>query len=619
NTGSSATEQRGILRGDWESQIYILNEPIDTEVELSVEGFGKPQLSVYSLSGYFIDRSEPGEENLTSLSFTVEEAGPYVIEVTQPSQNENSFELTSSHPLARYIDPDDGRTIDVGETITASIDTTADVDYYELTLKKGDVVQITVDALEVDPELTLEYTSRALEVVVSDDDSGGGIFGSNAQLTYQAPADDTYRLVVRNYDYGNVGSYFLTVERAGTTAKLTEPTVNRELFSTGFGSMTWYESEAYDFAVLHPTLWTEVPGSRCAPGAIICYTGAGVIVITEDSLASLPKKERNRAGYLSLLQDNLKLNPAVELGPREEITTLQQLAADTLSFSAQAGRSHGERLIYVDEQQQVAFNVTIVFPAEVYPVFEPMIQLIFDSFRSWHDRDPATDAVYYLDQGSRLAANEDWPAALDAYTKSIALDPTLAVAYTRRAWLAYRLDDPDQALADIQQAIELAPEDARYYHDSSMLHWRLHDFEGALDAINQAIQLKSTQGSSYNQRALVQVFLGDYTAALADLETAQELNNDELPPSVLDTRGFIYLMMGDFAKAKKDYDETYRKDFRSPYTLLGGGIAYAKLGETEQAQALIEEGFKKLDELKVEQPDPQLSELITQAQALRAP
>jgi len=496
------------------------------------------------------------------------------------------------------------------------MDTSNDVDHYELTLKKDEIVQITVDALEVDPELTLSYRSSSLEEVVRDDDSGGGIFGSNAQLTYKAPADDTYTLVVRNYDYGSVGSYFLTVAEAEVDAELTEPAVTRELFSTGYGPMTWFKSEEHNFAVLYPTVWTEVEGSRCAAGATACYTGPGVIILTEEALAALPKKERNREGYLTLLQDNIKLNPAVDLEEVKEIATLQKLTADQLSFTTQAGRATGKRFIYVDEEQQVAFSVTIVLPTEAYAVYEPMITFIFESFRNWNTKEQDRDAVYHLDRAYRLTATKDYEGARTAYDRSIELDAKLVQSYAGRAWINYRLDADEQAIADLEQAIQLAPEDDRYYGNSAMLYWNLEQHDEALRAIDKAIALVPEQGHYYNQRALIKTFLGDYEGALADLAEYQALNDDELPPSALDTRAFVYLMMADFAKAQADYEEAYSKDFRSPYTLLGGGIVYANLGDEEQAQALLEEGFKKLEELEVDLPDPQLSELTARARTI---
>ena len=45
-----------------------------------------------------------------------------------------------------------------------------------------------------------------------DDASGGGLFGLNAELTYQAEKDRVYRVVIDDPG-GAVGGYALTVER----------------------------------------------------------------------------------------------------------------------------------------------------------------------------------------------------------------------------------------------------------------------------------------------------------------------------------------------------------------------------------------------------------------------
>ncbi len=45
---------------------------------------------------------------------------------------------------------------------------------------------------------------------VEDDDSGGGLFGLNAELVYRAEEDRTYRIAIDDAD-GETGGYTLTV------------------------------------------------------------------------------------------------------------------------------------------------------------------------------------------------------------------------------------------------------------------------------------------------------------------------------------------------------------------------------------------------------------------------
>lgn len=617
---SFALSQTGVLEGNWDTQLFILNEPVDTEVSLTIRGFGQPRVSVLSLNNSFVGTVPlKAEEDEATLDFTVEEEVPYLVEIAQASNNKNEFSVESTHPLGIYEDPDDNRLLSLDTTIMGSMETTRDSDRYEIELTKDEIVQISVDALEIDPFIRLTYASNTLEESVSDDDSAGGMFGQDAQLVYRAPEDGTYQLLIKNYD-NSVGTYFVTVETASPDAKLTEPVTTRELFGSGIGNLTWYKNEEYNFAILRPAAWSEVPGSNCAPGATACYAGPAVYLITEEPLSQLPKRDRNRDGYLSILTDNLSLQPGVVIEAQEPITTLQKLKADQLTFSAQLGRAKGKRFIYVDEEEQVAFNVTIVSEAAVYPLIEPFIDYIFETFRQWKPEALEEDAVYYLDRGARFSMIHEYEEALVAYNESLALDPALVQAYASRAWVHYHLEDTTAAIADLEKAIELDPTDVERYLSLGTFYWRLSDYDKALTKIDEGIAIDPERADSYNQRALVNVFLEKYDDALTDLEEYEALNDGELAPGVIDTRAFVYLMKGDLENAKADYQETYRKDFRSAYTLLGGGIIYAKLGDLAQAKALITEGYEQLQDDEVEERtlNPQLRTLLELAQEIVA-
>jgi len=617
--GSSfALSHTGVLAGDWDTKLFILDEPVDTEIELTLRGFGRPRVSVMSLEGYYVDTVQlEAEEEDASLAFTVEEETPYLIEVSQGSTNRNTFALDSSHPLGLYEDPDDNRMLTLDSTIMGSMETVRDIDRYEIELAKDEIVQITVDALEIDPFIRLTYQSNTLEESVSDDDSGGGMFGQSAQLTYKAPEDGTYQISIRNYD-NSIGTYFVTVATAAANAELTEPVTTRELFGSGAGKLTWYEDEEYNFAVLRPAEWSEVPGGNCAPGATACYVGPAVFLITEEPLSQLPKRDRNREGYLSVLTDAITLQPGVEITERETVTTLQKLSADEFTFSVQLGRAKGKRFIYVDEDQQVAFNVTIVSESAMYPLLESFIDYTFETFRKWNPDALAEDAVYHLDRGARFSMLREYQDALTSYDESIALDPTLVQAYASRAWTHYYLDNSTAAIADLEKAIALDPMEIDRYLSLGIFYWRLHDYPAALTTIDEGIDIDPERVESYNQRALIHVALNEYDAALADIEEYEAHSEGELSPGVIDTRAFVYLMMGNSEKAKEDYEETYRKDFRSEYTLLGGGIAYAQLGDLPKAKELIIEGYERFDEAEHDDRplNPQLAALFAMAQEI---
>lgn len=614
--GKGKSEQRDTLHNKWDVRRYIVQAPPDTEVELSVDGIGRPQLSVTTILGGYIDATKyEGKKEPAELTFTVDENVPYVVEVSQPSTNENEFTLTSSYPLFAYLDPDDEQTLKVGDTVVGNMDVSDDNDYYLVDLKEGEVVKITVDSLSIDPAISIEYETAILKEVTTDDDSGGGIFGSNAQIIYKASKDDTYRFRVENYSYESVGSYFLKIETESAVAEPTKPQFSQSYLSTDYGRMTWYESETNGYTILYPVDWqANVKGVCPTAGVTLCVVGPlGVYMILEEDISKLPKKDRNLDGYLGLLQDTFSSQPSVEIDKVEDFGTLQHLNAAMMSMNVNKGRAVAQRLIYVDQKSKSAFGATFLTSKQNYEQAQGLMWMLFDSFRLWESEDRDKSAVFHLDEGLKFLVEQKYEDAVKEYSRSIELDPGLAEAYMSRAIANNYLDEFGKVFTDVDKAIELDPTNIDYYIQRSSLHWIHNNPRAALAALDQAIKVGTVPNGLYNQRALINVGLKDYRAALADIEKFGELNadiSDELPAHILDTRAYIYLKMGEYEKALADYNKVFENDARFPASLLGCGLVYAALEQPDKAKELLEEGLQSIAKFKIEHPDPQLQDLM---------
>lgn len=183
-------------------------------------------------------------------------------------------------------------------------------------------------------------------------------------------------------------------------------------------------------------------------------------------------------------------------------------------------------------------------------------------------------------------------------------------AYTRHAG-AHQVDgDLTKALADSQKAIELKPDDPELYYERGSINWHRLDYSQALLDMDQAIQLNPELDGVYNMRALIQASQGNYEEALASINRAMSIGSPT-NASLLDTRGYIYLKMEQYDKAKADYEAIFDQDLRFPYALLGAGLTYSALGEADKAIEMLEEGLAGVED--TETPDPQLADLISMA------
>ncbi len=66
-------------------------------------------------------------------------------------------------------------------------------------------------AVLMDPEIIIDLPDNALDSLAGDADSGGGLFGTDAELTFTAEQDATYLLVVVDSLYGP-GGYVLKID-----------------------------------------------------------------------------------------------------------------------------------------------------------------------------------------------------------------------------------------------------------------------------------------------------------------------------------------------------------------------------------------------------------------------
>ena len=126
--------------------------------------------------------------------------------------------MSSNVNLIPYPDPDDGKTVKVGQTFKGSLDAPVDVDFFFLELSEGETVQLTVESPNIDPRIQVGFPDAAEEQVVGDDDSGGGLFGVDAKLIYRAPHSGRYFIQVWDARFQNFGGYILTVEAAAPDA-----------------------------------------------------------------------------------------------------------------------------------------------------------------------------------------------------------------------------------------------------------------------------------------------------------------------------------------------------------------------------------------------------------------
>ena len=240
------------------------------------------------------------------------------------------------------------------------------------------------------------------------------------------------------------------------------------------------------------------------------------------------------------------------------------------------------------------------------------------------DRSPApTDAAGYSRRGAAFASNGRRAAALADFDKAIAMAPGEGHYYYQRAMLRLSgsRDDFLQGRGDLDRAITLTPDDAEARLTRAAVRIRADERAGALDDVRVADRvlapsadqrlrvaamltelgqpedavgnidrwLKShpedhSRATAFNgrcwARAVANIALDE---ALSDCDRALKLRPNAA--TYLDSRAFVYLRQGAWARAIADYDEVLRREPANAWSRYARAVALKRSGDTTRGDA----------------------------------
>ena len=259
-------EHDPVLRTRWHGVTYVINEPVGTEIDISLEGENDGAILLIDVFGNVVIAADDTTTGVETGSATTELAAPYFGVAAQFTESPGDFRVRSNRNLIPYEDADGGTIISVGQTAVASMDFPGEADYFVIDLVEGNTIEITVDSPNIDPFVAVDFPGATEDQVLGDDDSGGGLFGTNAKLTYRASHTGTYYIIVNDAITTGFGGYILTVAEAPPGAAFVSPApapTPVPTIDSPFGPMALYESAHYPFSIQYPADWMEDPS---APG-----------------------------------------------------------------------------------------------------------------------------------------------------------------------------------------------------------------------------------------------------------------------------------------------------------------------------------------------------------------
>jgi hypothetical protein len=371
----SATEQQFVLDSRRHARFFVLQEPPDTEVEISLSSSDEVTAVALTLWGEPLGGTEPGNEISPTFSFVTPDELPVVLEVRSLADSPMDVSLSSSGELFPQHDPDDGRTISRNQTITGNLDYPGDLDYYSINLTAGDEIELVTEAQPYAPRLWIDYRGAPDDVVelAPPKDAMGDIWET---WTYEAPHTGRYFLVVENQGDIQIQGYVFRVKDAPRADKpKATPLPDDDLAAL----TSPYRSEQGRFGIRYPKDWTA---QERAPGVAAAYASeeGGALEITERDMVSLGLGKLAQSEYTNQVLDRLSATePGFKLLAIEPFETAAGLTAETITYNDFNGARKCAALLYLHDARY-GFAATYCAAPARYRKLESLIEGSFGSF-----------------------------------------------------------------------------------------------------------------------------------------------------------------------------------------------------------------------------------------------
>ncbi len=187
----------------------------------------------------------------------------------------------------------------------------------------------------------------------------------------------------------------------------------------------------------------------------------------------------------------------------------------------------------------------------------------------------------YLSRGQAAMSNNEWTAAIAAFTQVLEIDPKSSIAYNSRAQARQANGDPDGAIKDFTSALGLDPKMAVAYNGRGSARVARNDLDGAIADFTQAVTVDPTMAVAYDSRGNAKTAKDDLDGAIRDF--TQAITLDPNLASAYSDRGFARQANGNLEGAIKDYTDALNLKPKAAKIYFSRGLAYLSQNNLEAA------------------------------------
>jgi len=167
------------------------------------------------------------------------------------------------------------------------------------------------------------------------------------------------------------------------------------------------------------------------------------------------------------------------------------------------------------------------------------------------------DVDAYMAKGQMNVERGDTLAAIEDFSRTIAVDKYYAPGWGARGWVSLMKDRYSNALADLNEAIRLKTDDPTYYMNRAMARYNMNDLRGTMEDFDRSISLDPNSKLSYLNRAIMRTTVGDLNRALEDFDKVVYLDPEDY--QAIYNRGLVRKDLGNNMEAIADFNTIIAK------------------------------------------------------------
>jgi Flp pilus assembly protein TadD len=186
--------------------------------------------------------------------------------------------------------------------------------------------------------------------------------------------------------------------------------------------------------------------------------------------------------------------------------------------------------------------------------------------------------------------DRDFALAERRFARAVAVAPSDARPYGRRAILLARLGRPDEALASAKRAVELDPASPAVYSDLARLYRELDRFADAERALRTALTLDPGHPILLGNLGIELAHQGKFAEAASLIGQARAKRPGD--PNLIGMQAFVLARLGRKAESRALLDTADEMGL-SPYNI---GNVYEVLGDRERAIAMLTRAVREHDD-----------------------